>query len=70
MELLTDHERAMADDGIERIEAAIMRSVENGVSLNEATDLHVNAIFEEFPHAALVMSLRMAELTVQRGVQA
>ena len=62
---LTDSERAMADEGIERLEAAILRGVSRGISVEEATDRHVDALFETYPGAASVIFERMAELTLK-----
>jgi hypothetical protein len=60
---MTDQERALADEGIERIKAAILRGVANGRPIDESTNAHVDAVFATWPKAAAVMAARIAELT-------
>lgn len=62
---LTQNERAMADEGIERLEAAVLRGVARGISVSESVDRHVDALFETYPGAAAVIFERMAELTLK-----
>lgn len=64
---LSDHERAMADEGIARLEAAIERAIEKGMDPEEAIDRHIDAVVDTWPHAALVMVVRSVELTKERA---
>jgi len=67
MATLTDNERALADEGIERLEAAIIRGIAAGVPAQESIDRHIDAVFANWPAASLVMAERMAELTKWRS---
>lgn len=65
--VLTDHERALADEGIERLEAAIIRGIAAGIPAQESIDRHIDAVFATWPAASLVMAERMAELRERRA---
>lgn len=64
---LTDHERALADEGIERLEAAIIRGIAAGIPAQESIDRHIDAVFANWPAASMVMAERMAELSERRS---
>lgn len=63
---LTDHERALADEGIERLEAAIIRGIAAGIPAQESIERHIDAVFDAWPAASMVMAERMAELSERR----
>ena len=60
---MTNKDRDLADKGIERLEAAIVRGVQGGMTWKESIDRHVDAVFATWPAAAALLSARMVELT-------
>jgi hypothetical protein len=65
--LLNDAERLWADEGIARLEAAIMRSVAKGVEPEKAVRSHIDAMWDNHPHATALLAFRAVELGVPLG---
>ena len=55
--------KTLADEGIQRLEAAIERGIAAGLSARESVDRHVDALFATYPSAARVMLMRAVELS-------
>ena len=60
---MRNEDRDLADEGIERLEAAIVRGVQGGMTWKESINVHIDAVFATWPAAAALMSARMVELT-------
>ena len=63
---MTNKDRDLADEGIERLEAAVIRGVQGGMTWKESIDRHVDAVFATWPAAAALMSARISQRTEWR----
>jgi len=64
---MTNEDRDLADEGIERLEAAIIRGIAAGIPAQESIDRHIDAVFANWPAASMIMAERMAELSERRA---
>jgi hypothetical protein len=63
---MTNEDRDLADEGIERLEAAVIRGVQGGMTWKESINVHIDAVFATWPAAAALMSARISQRTEWR----